>query len=61
GGYAADDIGPDRTDGAHLVLADELADIVVVTPHCAAQTEEAVDTMSTSVTRAVLAVLAAPA
>ena len=61
GGYAADDLGPDPTDGAHPVLADDLADVVVVTPHCAAQTEEAVDTMSTSVTRAVLAVLKAPA
>jgi D-3-phosphoglycerate dehydrogenase / 2-oxoglutarate reductase len=61
GGYAADDLGPDPTDSTHPVLADDLADIVVVTPHCAAQTEEAVDTMSTSVTRAVLAVLKAPA
>jgi D-3-phosphoglycerate dehydrogenase len=61
GGYAADDLGPDPTDGAHPVLAEDLADIVVVTPHCAAQTQEAVDTMSTSVTTAVLAVLAAPA
>lgn len=58
GGYATDDLGVTATDSAHPVLADDLADLVIATPHCAAQTEEAVDTMSAATTQAVLAVLA---
>ena len=58
GGYATDDLGVTATDSAHPVLADDLADLVIATPHCAAQTENAVDTMSAATTQAVLAVLA---
>ncbi len=51
--YAADDIG----NGSPL-LAPDLVGRVVLTPHTAAQTVEAVDTMGAGATAAVLAVLA---
>jgi D-3-phosphoglycerate dehydrogenase len=57
GGYAADDLGPSEDGSAHPLLADHLKDRVILTPHCAAQTVEAVDNMGSGATAAVLAVL----
>ena len=55
--YAADDLGPGG-DAASPLLAPDLAGRVVLTPHTAAQTVEAVDAMGAGATDAVLAVLA---
>jgi D-3-phosphoglycerate dehydrogenase / 2-oxoglutarate reductase len=55
--YAADDIGTAGGDGFSPLLTAELADCVIVTPHSAAQTIEAVDSMGAAATDAVLAVL----
>jgi D-3-phosphoglycerate dehydrogenase len=57
GGYASDDLGPNEDGSTHPLLADHLKDRVILTPHCAAQTVEAVDNMGTGATAAVLAVL----
>ena len=57
-GYAADTLAAEAgTDTASPLLAADLADRVVVTPHLGAQTREAVDTMGTLVVDDVLAVL----
>lgn len=55
GCYAGDDLV--ARDGGPL-LADDLADRVILTPHSAAQTVQAVDQMGQVATEAVLAVLA---
>jgi D-3-phosphoglycerate dehydrogenase len=55
--YATDDLAA-SSDGGSLLLADDLRDRVIVTPHSAAQTVEAVDNMGIGATEAVLAVLA---
>jgi D-3-phosphoglycerate dehydrogenase len=54
--YATDDLGPGGAQ--HVLLADDLQDRVIVTPHSAAQTVEAVDNMGAGATEAVLDVLA---
>jgi D-3-phosphoglycerate dehydrogenase len=54
--YATDDLGTPR-DGAAVLLGDDLRDRVIVTPHSAAQTVEAVDNMGIGATEAVLDVL----
>lgn len=56
GCYATDDLGPGGQD--NVLLAADLQDRVIVTPHSAAQTVEAVDNMGTGATEAVLDVLA---
>lgn len=62
GTYAADDLASAvSTAGAAAtspLLAPDLADRVILTPHSAAQTVEAVDNMGAAATEAVLAVLA---
>ncbi len=58
GAYAADDIGGGHGEVDSPLLAQPLSDRVIVTPHSAAQTLEAVDNMSLAATEAVLAVLA---
>ena len=61
GGYATDVLGGETaTDGsvpAHPLLADDLRDVTVFTPHAGAQTVEAVDRMGRGAVDAVLAVL----
>jgi D-3-phosphoglycerate dehydrogenase len=58
-GYAADTLAVEGgADSASPLLADDLADRVVVTPHLGAQTREAVDTMGGLAVDDVLAVLA---
>jgi D-3-phosphoglycerate dehydrogenase len=58
-GYAADTLAAEAgADSASPLLADDLADQVVVTPHLGAQTREAVDTMGSLAVDDVLAVLA---
>ena len=58
-GYAADTLAAEAgTDSPSPLLADDLADRVVVTPHLGAQTREAVDTMGSLAVDDVLAVLA---
>jgi D-3-phosphoglycerate dehydrogenase len=58
-GYAADTLAAETGgDAASPLLADDLADRVVVTPHLGAQTSEAVDTMGSLAVDDVLAVLA---
>ena len=52
--YATDDLGGHES----VLLADDLQDRVIVTPHSAAQTVEAVDNMGIGATEAVLDVLA---
>jgi len=56
--YAADDLGSGHGDASSPLLATDLADRVILTPHSAAQTVEAVDNMGSAATAAVLAVLA---
>lgn len=57
-GYAADTLATEGGGGsASPLLADDLADRVVVTPHLGAQTREAVDTMGALAVDGVLAVL----
>jgi D-3-phosphoglycerate dehydrogenase len=58
-GYAADTLATEAGAGsASPLLADDLADRVVVTPHLGAQTREAVDAMGTLAVDGVLDVLA---
>jgi D-3-phosphoglycerate dehydrogenase len=58
-GYAADTLAAESgADSASPLLADDLADRVLVTPHLGAQTREAVDTMGSRAVDDVLAVLA---
>lgn len=57
GGYAADTLGSEG-GGSSPLLADDLADRVVITPHLGAQTVEAVDRMGAAAVADVLAVLA---
>ena len=57
-GYAADTLAAETGgDSASPLLADDLADRVVVTPHLGAQTREAVDSMGSLAVDDVLAVL----
>jgi D-3-phosphoglycerate dehydrogenase / 2-oxoglutarate reductase len=55
--YAADDLAAGHGATSGPLLADDLAGRVVLTPHSAAQTVEAVDNMGTGATDAVLALL----
>jgi D-3-phosphoglycerate dehydrogenase len=57
GGYAADVLSAEAADTTSPLLADDLADLVVITPHAGAQTLEAVDRMGSAATADVLAVL----
>lgn len=57
-GYAADTLDGDTAASASPLLADELADRVIVTPHLGAQTTQAVDNMGSMSLDDVLAVLA---
>jgi D-3-phosphoglycerate dehydrogenase len=57
GAYAADTLATEGTAAASPLLAEDLADRVLITPHIAAQTVEAVDRMSSAATAEVLAVL----
>lgn len=58
-GFAADTLAAEAgADHVSPLLADDLADHVVVTPHLGAQTREAVDTMGALAVADVLAVLA---
>ena len=56
-GYAADTLAAETSREPSPLLADDLADRVVVTPHLGAQTVEAVDRMGVAATEDVLAVL----
>lgn len=58
GCYAADDLGSGHAEARSPLLAPDLADRVILTPHSAAQTVEAVDNMGVGAAAAVLAVLA---
>jgi D-3-phosphoglycerate dehydrogenase / 2-oxoglutarate reductase len=58
GGYAADTLGSEGAGADSALLADDLAELVVLTPHTGAQTVEAVDRMGGSATADLLAVLA---
>jgi len=57
GGYAADTLGTETTGAVSLLLADDLADRVVITPHIGAQTVEAIDRMGAAATADVRAAL----
>lgn len=57
-GFAADTLNGDTSGLASPLLADDLADRVVVTPHFGAQTVEAVDLMGQIAVDNVLAILA---
>jgi D-3-phosphoglycerate dehydrogenase len=58
-GFAADTLAAEvGADSASALLADDLADRVLITPHLGAQTREAVDTMGGLAVDGVLAVLA---
>jgi D-3-phosphoglycerate dehydrogenase len=57
-GYAADTLAAEGHDTDSPLLADDLADLVVITPHSGAQTVEAVDRMGAAATADLLAVLA---
>lgn len=60
--YAADTLATENHgDGASPLLAEDLADRVIITPHLAAQTREGVDGMGGMATDNVLAVLAGDA
>ncbi len=56
-GFGADTLVGDTKGGASPLLADDLADRVVVTPHFGAQTVEAVDNMGSIAVANLLAVL----
>lgn len=56
-GYAADTLAGDTAAGASPLLAADLADRVIVTPHLAAQTTQAVDNMGGMSLDDVIAVL----
>ncbi len=58
GGYAADTLGSEGAGADSPLLADDLAELVVLTPHTGAQTVEAVDRMGGTATADLLAVLA---
>ncbi len=58
GGYAADTLSTETTGAVSPLLANDLADRVVITPHIGAQTVEAIDRMGAAATADVLAVLA---
>ncbi|MDA3642563.1 hydroxyacid dehydrogenase [Saccharopolyspora indica] len=55
--YAADTLAGEAAGGASPLLAADLSDRVVLTPHAGAQTVEAVDRMGTGAVRAVLDVI----
>ena len=58
GGYAADTLAAEAAgDAASPLLAEDLADRVLITPHLGAQTREAVDAMGSLAVDDVLAVL----
>ncbi|WP_081813685.1 phosphoglycerate dehydrogenase [Microbacterium sp. CH12i] len=57
-GYAADTLDGDTAASGSPLLADDLADRVIVTPHLGAQTTQAVDNMGSYSLDDVLAVLA---
>ncbi|WP_255953687.1 NAD(P)-dependent oxidoreductase [Streptomyces odontomachi] len=57
-GYAADTLATESRAAHSPLLADDLRDRVVVTPHLGAQTEQAVDRMGTMAVDGVLDVLA---
>ncbi len=57
GGYAADTLDGDTAASASPLLADDLADRVIVTPHLGAQTTQAVDNMGALSLDDVIAVL----
>lgn len=57
-GYAADTLDGDTAASASPLLAAELADCVIVTPHLGAQTTQAVDNMGSMSLDDVIAVLA---
>lgn len=57
-GFAADTLAGDTRGGASPLLAPDLADRVIVTPHFGAQTVEAVDNMGSIAVTNLLAVLA---
>ena len=57
GGYAADTLAGESSGTAGPLLADDLAELVLITPHTGAQTVEAVDRMGASATADLLAVL----
>jgi D-3-phosphoglycerate dehydrogenase len=57
-GYAADTLDGDTAASASPLLAEDLADRVIVTPHLGAQTTQAVDNMGSCSLDDVLAVLA---
>ncbi|MBE1484446.1 phosphoglycerate dehydrogenase [Plantactinospora soyae] len=56
-GYAADTLDTESTGGTSPLLAEDLADKVVVTPHLGAQTVEAIDRMGSLAVADLLAVL----
>ncbi|MEP6561181.1 MAG: NAD(P)-dependent oxidoreductase [Nakamurella sp.] len=56
--YAADEVGEGAGETESPVLAQDLTDRVILTPHSAAQTVEAVDNMGVAAVQSVLAVLA---
>ncbi|MEE6261684.1 NAD(P)-dependent oxidoreductase [Plantactinospora sonchi] len=56
-GYAADTLGTESAGGTSPLLAEDLADRVVLTPHLGAQTVEAVDRMGSLAVADLLAVL----
>jgi D-3-phosphoglycerate dehydrogenase / 2-oxoglutarate reductase len=58
GGYAADTLDAENVGAASPLLAADLADRVVITPHLGAATVEAVDRMGADAVSDVLAVLA---
>ncbi len=56
--YAADEVGSGHGESESPLFADDLIDQVILTPHSAAQTVEAVDNMGSGAVDAVLAVMA---
>jgi len=56
--YAADEVGAGHGESESPLFADDLIDQVILTPHSAAQTVEAVDNMGSGAVDAVLAVMA---
>jgi len=58
GGYAADTLDGDTAASASPLLADDLAERVIITPHLGAQTTQAVDNMGSMSLDDVIAVLA---
>jgi D-3-phosphoglycerate dehydrogenase len=60
-GYAADTLSAEGSGATSPLLADDLTDVVVITPHTGAQTVQAVDRMGAAATADLLAVLAGAA